>query len=50
MGGSNIYPREVEEKILTHPAIGRVVVLGVPDLFWGEVASLSAWRERARAR
>jgi fatty-acyl-CoA synthase len=36
-GGSNIYPREVEEKILTHPSIGEVAVLGVPDPFWGEV-------------
>ncbi len=36
-GGSNIYPREVEEKILTHPAIGEVAVLGVPDLVWGEI-------------
>jgi fatty-acyl-CoA synthase len=36
-GGSNIYPREVEEKILTHPAIGEVAVLGVPDPFWGEI-------------
>jgi fatty-acyl-CoA synthase len=36
-GGSNIYPREVEEKILTHPAIGEVAVLGVPDRVWGEV-------------
>jgi fatty-acyl-CoA synthase len=36
-GGSNIYPREVEEKILAHPGIGEVAVLGVPDPFWGEV-------------
>ncbi|WOH78201.1 acyl-CoA synthetase [Bradyrhizobium sp. BEA-2-5] len=36
-GGSNIYPREIEEKILTHPAIGEVAVLGVPDATWGEV-------------
>jgi fatty-acyl-CoA synthase len=36
-GGSNIYPREVEEKILTHPGIGEVAVLGVPDAVWGEV-------------
>src|SRR5437667_12020011 len=36
-GGSNIYPREGEEQILTHPGIGEVAVLGVPDPFWGEV-------------
>ncbi len=36
-GGSNIYPREVEEKILTHPDIGEVAVVGVPDPVWGEV-------------
>jgi fatty-acyl-CoA synthase len=36
-GGSNIYPREIEEKILTHEAIAEVAVLGVPDKLWGEV-------------
>ena len=36
-GGSNIYPREIEEKILTHPAIAEVAVLGVPDPVWGEI-------------
>jgi len=36
-GGSNIYPREIEEKILTHPSVGEVAVLGVPDPMWGEV-------------
>lgn len=36
-GGSNVYPREVEEKILTHPGIVEVAVLGVPDDKWGEV-------------
>jgi acyl-CoA synthetase (AMP-forming)/AMP-acid ligase II len=36
-GGSNIYPREIEEKILAHPAIAEVAVLGVPDRKWGEV-------------
>jgi acyl-CoA synthetase (AMP-forming)/AMP-acid ligase II len=36
-GGSNIYPREIEEKLLEHPAIAEVAVLGVPDARWGEV-------------
>src|SRR4051795_3626123 len=36
-GGSNVYPRETEEKLLTHPAIAEVAILGVPDRTWGEV-------------
>ncbi len=36
-GGSNIYPREIEEKILTHEAIIECAVLGVPDAVWGEI-------------
>lgn len=36
-GGSNIYPREIEEKLLTHPDISEVAVLGIPDPVWGEV-------------
>ncbi len=36
-GGSNIYPREIEEKILTHQEIAEVAVVGVPDPLWGEV-------------
>jgi fatty-acyl-CoA synthase len=49
-GGSNIYPREVEEKILTHPAIGEVAVLGVPDPVWGEVGvAVCVARDGAKA-
>lgn len=36
-GGSNVYPREVEEVLLTHPAIAEVAVLGMADQKWGEV-------------
>jgi long-chain acyl-CoA synthetase len=35
-GGSNIYPREVEEVLLSHPAIAEVAVVGRPHLEWGE--------------
>lgn len=36
-GGSNIYPREVEEALLTHPEVLEVSVVGQPDEEWGEV-------------
>ncbi len=35
-GGSNIYPREVEETLLTHPGVAEVAVVGRPDAQWGE--------------
>ena len=35
-GGSNVYPREVEEVLLSHPGVAEVAVLGVPDAQWGE--------------
>ncbi len=35
-GGSNIYPREIEEVICAHPSVLEVSVLGVPDEKWGE--------------
>jgi long-chain acyl-CoA synthetase len=36
-GGSNVYPREVEEVLQTHPAVDEVSVIGRPDPEWGEV-------------
>ena len=36
-GGSNIYPREVEEVLLQHPGVSEVSVVGQPDAEWGEV-------------
>jgi long-chain acyl-CoA synthetase len=35
-GGANIYPREVEEVLLEHPAIVEAAVIGAPDAEWGE--------------
>jgi fatty-acyl-CoA synthase len=40
-GGENIYPREVEEFLYTHPDIEDVQVIGVPDARYGE--ELCAW-------
>ncbi|GAB48967.1 AMP-binding protein [Mobilicoccus pelagius] len=40
-GGENIYPREIEEFLYTHPAIADVSVVGVPDEKYGE--ELMAW-------
>ena len=35
-GGENIYSREVEEALLTHPSVFEVAVVGAPDNTWGE--------------
>lgn len=40
-GGLNVYPREVEDALLEHPAVAEVAVAGVRDDEWGEV--VAAW-------
>jgi fatty-acyl-CoA synthase len=35
-GGFNVFPREVEDVISTHPSVAAVAVVGVPDEKWGE--------------
>lgn len=36
-GGENIYPREIEDLLYTHPAILGVSIVGIPDREWGEI-------------
>jgi long-chain acyl-CoA synthetase len=49
-GGSNIYPREVEEVLLRHPSVREVAVIGEPDREWGEsLVAVVALHEGAAA-
>jgi fatty-acyl-CoA synthase len=36
-GGENIYPREIEDLLFSHPAVAEVAVVGIPDRKYGEV-------------
>ncbi len=40
-GGENIYPREIEDYLFTHPKIAEVAVFGIPDDYFGE--EIMAW-------
>jgi acyl-CoA synthetase (AMP-forming)/AMP-acid ligase II len=38
-GGEKVYPSEVEQVLATHPDVGEVAVIGVPDVKWGEAVT-----------
>ncbi|MBO8162833.1 MAG: long-chain fatty acid--CoA ligase [Brevibacillus sp.] len=38
-GGENVYPQEVEQRLLEHPGVSEAVVVGMPDEKWGERVS-----------
>jgi len=40
-GGENIYPREIEDFLFSHPKVAEVAVFGIPDVFYGE--EVMAW-------
>lgn len=48
-GGENIYPREIEEVLLRHPAIVDVAIVGVPHRMWGEAVKAFVVRKRVEA-
>lgn len=38
-GGFNVYPREVEDALTSHPGVAMAAVIGVPDAKWGEAVT-----------
>jgi long-chain acyl-CoA synthetase len=50
-GGENIYPREIDDVLYTHPAIAHAAVIGVPDQLYGEeVAAFVVLKDDAQVK
>jgi fatty-acyl-CoA synthase len=48
-GGENIYPREIEAVLLSHPSVTAAAVVGIPDRFWGEAVAAAISTSAAAA-
>jgi acyl-CoA synthetase (AMP-forming)/AMP-acid ligase II len=48
-GGENIYPAEIENVIIAHPAVSEVAVIGLPDEKWGEIVCAVVVAEQDKA-
>ena len=50
-GGENIYPREIDDVLYTHPSIAHAAVIGVPDQLYGEeVAAFVVLKDDAQVK
>ena len=49
VGGYNVYPREIDEVLFTHPAVKEAAAVGVPDSYYGEtIRALVVLKDGAR--